>query len=82
MEVVSIFTYITNINLKTCLVLTPLEQNKNTKVGEEQFKQRQCELVKVNLQGKDGTDIEIYVMDSCMICSPPSVIALLWIIFV
>ena len=66
-------SYITN-SLKTRLGLTSLRKenlNLNT-FGEEQYKQRQCDLVKVNIQGQDGTDIEIYALSSPMICSPPS----------
>lgn len=68
-------SYITN-SLKTRLGLSPLRTetlNLNT-FGEEQFKRRQCELVKVNLQGHDGTDIQICALNSPMICSPPSAI--------
>ena len=66
---------ITN-GLKTHLGLTPLRKenlNLNT-FGEEQYKQRQCDLVKVNIQGQDGTDIEIilYTLSFPMTCSPPS----------
>ena len=66
-------SYITN-SLKTKLSLTPLRKeslNLNT-FGEEQYKRKQCDLVKVNMQGQDGTDIEIYALSSPMICSPPS----------
>ena len=66
-------SYITN-SLKTRLGLTSLRKenlNLNT-FGEEQYKRKQCDLVKVNIQGQDGTDIEIYALSSPMICSPPS----------
>ena len=66
-------SYITN-SLKTHLGLTSLRKenlNLNT-FGEEQYKRRQCDLVKVTMQGQDGTDIEIYALSSPMICSPPS----------
>ena len=66
-------SYITN-SLKTRLSLTPLRKeslNLNT-FGEEQYKRKQCDLVKVNMQGQDGTGIEIYALSSPMICSPPS----------
>ena len=64
-------SYITN-SLKTRLGLTSLRKenlNLNT-FGKEQYKRRQCDLVKVNIRGQDGTDIEIYALSSPMICSP------------
>ena len=46
---------------KTRLSLIPLRKeslNLNT-FGEEKYKRKQCDLVKVNMQGQDKTYIEI-----------------------
>ena len=64
-------SYITN-DLKKRLRLSPLKTEiiyLNTFGGEQHSKQ-QCELVKVNLQGREE-ELEIYALSFPMLCAPP-----------
>ena len=47
--------------------------NLNT-FGTQQCQKKKCDLVKVILKGKDGTDIEVCALTFPTICAPPTTI--------
>ena len=71
-------SYITN-HLKRKLGLIPIETetlNLNT-FGNETFSRRDCDLIKLRLQGKHGGDVNISALSFEAICSPvPSKVSL------
>ena len=71
-------SYITN-HLKRKLGLIPIKTetlNLNT-FGNEKFSKRDCDLIKLRLQGKHGEDVNISALSFEAICSPvPSKVSL------
>ena len=64
-------SYITN-HLKRKLGLIPIKTetlNLNT-FANEKFSQRDCDLIKLPLQGKHGKDVNISALSFKAICSP------------
>jgi len=62
------------MSLKERLELKPIKRemlNLNT-FGTEKCQRRGCDLVKVILKSKDGSDIEICVLTFPTICAPPA----------